>query len=160
MAQNDVGQVGELFPLQLPQAAHVPGHQVPAVFGAEVAEFAPGGEAVAQVVPAADQIAVGGQEAGGGVVAADVLRHPMDDLDHTPRGPLGDPFLDVDRVEAVGGGVGKIKGLDHGAPLSAPGSVFLSLPQKGPPVKPSVPKESGCSRRGGRPLGPAPDTAP
>ena len=116
MAQDHIGQGGVFFPLQLPQAADIPGHQVPAVFGAEIAELAPGGETVAEVVLAAHHVAVGGQEAGRLVVAADVFRYAVDKLHHPAGGALGHPLPGVDGMDSVGGRIGKVEGLDHSAP--------------------------------------------
>ncbi len=71
---------------------------------------------MAQVVPAAHQVAVGGQEAGHRVVPPDVLRHPVDNLHHPPGGALGHPLPGVDGVDAVAGGIGEVKGLNHSVP--------------------------------------------
>ena len=90
MAQNEEGEAGPALPGQLPQAPHVPDRQLPAPLGGEEAVLPrPGGAAVAQVVVPAHREAVAGQKVGGLLIAAHVLRHPVDDLYHGFRAALG-----------------------------------------------------------------------
>ena len=135
MAQQEIGDAGVLLPHQLPQAAYVPDHQLPAAPGGEIAELpVAGSAAVAQVVLAADQKAVGAEKAGRGVIAPDVLRHPVDNLHHAPGPALGHPLGGVDGMESVGGGIREFQKLHVPVTSSGmpPGGAGLcsSLPQK------------------------------
>ena len=116
MPQQEPGQAGEALPLPLPQGADIPGQIIPAVPLAQEAVFSGTGRgpAVAQVVVSAHGEAMSGQKAGKMVIAAHVLRDPVDQLHHGPGRRGGGPLNRMDGVEAVAGGEGKGLEVCHG----------------------------------------------
>ena len=118
MAQKEIGQGGVFLSLQLPQAADVPDHQIPAILGGEEAVRAVLHRlSVAQVVLAAHQEAVGGEKPGYLLIPAHVLRHPVDDLNDRPGRRVRAQLLGVDGVPGAGGGVSEFQQFRHGADL-------------------------------------------
>ena len=118
VAQKEIGQGGVFLSLQLPQAADVPDHQIPAAFGGEEAIRAVLHRlSVAQVVLAAHQEAVGGEKPGYLLVPAHVLRHPVDDLNDRPGRSVRAELLGVNGVPGPGGGVAEFLHFRHGADL-------------------------------------------
>ena len=103
---------------QLPQGADVLHHVLPAVPVGEPAELqgVPRRAAVAQVVVAHDGEAVLRQEAGEGVIPADVFRDAVDQLHHPPGRPLRPPPGGGNCVDPIAGGKGKFLFDHHGNP--------------------------------------------
>ena len=118
MAQQEAGQTGVLRPNPLPQGADVLHHVLPAVPVGEPAELrgVPRRAAVAQVVVAHDGEAVLRQEAGEGVIPADVFRDAVDQLHHPPGRPLRPPPGGGNCVDPIAGGKGKFLFDHHGNP--------------------------------------------
>ena len=169
MSQEEVRKVRMARPFQLPQGADVPGCQGPAIFRGKEAIGAIGHRpSVSKVVLAAHQKAVFRQKAGGLVIAADMLRDPVDQLNDPPGRPLRGPLQSVDGAAVPGGGVVEVRGADHGKqPLSGADSVrrrvrLPSLYHRRRPVTRGIftgdpPEGRGSGRRG---TGPRPEYPP
>ena len=124
MPQEKIREIRMARPLQLSQGTDVPGRQGPAVLRGEKAMGSVGHRpSVAQVVLAAHQKAVFRQKAGGLVIAADVFRDPVDQMNDPPGRPLRGPLQSVDGAAVPGGGIVEVCGTDHGSspfPARAP----------------------------------------
>ena len=120
MAQEEVGDARMLLPLDAAQSGDVGHYQLPPVLGGEGAVAAVLDRVpVSQVVLAAHQKALSGQESGRCLIAADVLPHPVYDLHHAPRLLRGQPRPGVAGAAPIAGRKSELLKLTHDTgPLS------------------------------------------